>query len=99
MTTQTKNIPITKKMTSFDFYDELDKFDEIILENFLENDLLDSQMMTWYEEKPDENEDDFFIDDDCDYCHSDYQYEYCSCAEELSDEYENETEWETIRYK
>lgn len=92
-----KNTFITKKATQYEFYDELDKLDELILENFLENDLLDSPMISWYEEKDDENEDDVFVtEEDSPYCDS--HYEYCSCEEELLDDYENDSEWETIRY-
>lgn len=83
------------------FYDELDKMDELILETFLENDLLDSPFITFYEQKEetefedveDDNKEEIVlekVDSDCSYCDTDYDYEYCSCDDD---------NWETIRYK
>lgn len=70
------NKKLTKKLTKKqqDFYESIDKMDEIVLDIFLENDIFDSPSMTFYEEK---EEDEF----------DEYGNEYCN---EYDNEYGNE---------
>lgn len=98
MNKQMKKYITVSKSTAYDFYDELDKMEELVLEAFLENDLLDSPLMTWYDGSKDEEylyENDELetetVTNEID-CNS--EYEYCSCEEEFS----YDKEWNTISY-
>ena len=66
-----------KLMKPIDFYDELDKLDELILDNFCENDLFDSPLMTWYE--PNECDEEYEDDIESEQYEFDCCYYYCSC--------------------
>lgn len=80
-------------MTDYTFYDNIDKMEELVLENFLDNDIFNSPNMTWYEERDDEED----IDEEC-YCEN--TYEYCECDDCIDSEIlEDDFEWTTVQYR
>lgn len=75
-----------------DFYKEMFELDEFVLNNFLENDLFNSQMMTWSsEEYYDDTLDEFITEEMEEHYNFDSGFET-----DYEDEY-SETEWTSMK--